>query len=203
MLLAASAGCGGVPRVGDVTRVSSYTTVRVLEHDNTLELNLIAVHFNSGMGWSATWLAEDVPSATDRAALQRLFDSPIYRRTTPLMHPFLLQDSADFPAEWRKLLIWVVGTDPLILAVGGPQGEMTGRHRTCYPFVGPNDGEEYVHALIVFAPNTWPALRRAKTPRDVAAIPHEIRPLTPGQKLGEILAGDLPQYSSARSGDGR
>ncbi len=197
-------GCFG-PQPHHVRGIS-VAEIRVLEHGDLKRLRLATATHDYGMSGFATRLTSDVPTTQDTKALRRFLEEPRpYRRRTDLLKALgPITRSKSFPSEWRSLLWWIIGTDPLIIGVGAPQGTHVPLHdeRTRYPLIGPADLDAPVHHLIIFENGTWPALSKAKDPEDIERIPHRLVPLPKPLSLREIFEGaeELRRGTSKRGG---
>ncbi len=195
-LVALVGGCA-CPQPRHVRQIFGDAKVGVLERSRLQHLRLVEVRHECGMGGTTTWIAEEVPLKGDNAALRRLLnENRPYRRRTDLLQTLgRVGRSEQLPTQWPSLLCWIIGTDPLIIGVGGRQGEHVPRHgESRYPLVGPADVDAPVHHLIIFEDGTWPALSKAKRASDIERIPHRVVLLPNPLSLGQILSGVAGEY---------
>lgn len=189
LLLLLLAGCAARADYRHVGRVHAYGDAHVLEHGQQKELEVALVMFTSGLGWVDRYLVETVPSTHDERAVRNMIEAtPAYRRQRNLLRAIELTTAGEgYP--WRGQLHWIVGTEPLVIAIGGPQGEEAarrGRERNSqYPLVGSVDLGETVNRLLVF--QGGPKALRARRAADLSKVPREVVELADPTSLGDVL----------------
>ncbi|MGB7156961.1 MAG: hypothetical protein WBD40_02775 [Tepidisphaeraceae bacterium] len=184
------AGCMCLDDYRYVSGVGPGGDAQLLERGQRKQLEVAFVNFSSGMGWVDKYLVEAVPSREDEQAVREVIEkTPPYRRPLKLGRGInRLYNSDGYP--WHGRLHWIVGNEPLVIGLGGPQGReaaQRGRERNSrYPLIGSVDLDEPITHLLIFSNSK--KLMRARAPEDAAKVPYDVVQLPQGTTLGNVLS---------------